>query len=419
MALAISPSALAQTETILHNFTMSTGVLPNSGVVFDTHGNLYGTAVDGGRQDVGTLFELSPLSGGTWTYNVLHNFSYGVTSDGYYPESTPIVDTAGNLYGTTVWGGANNAGTVYEMVSQSNGSWNEKLIYSFNGTDGQFVQSSLTLDASGNLYGTTSYGGSTYGSECIGAAESGCGVVFQLKPEANGGWAEKVLWSFSKDGTDGYIPWGGVILDSAGNLYGTTLYGGAYGYGMVYELSPTPSGTWTETIMHNFDHNGADGFYPNTGKLIFDAEGNLYGSTQDGGSGGNNPRGTIYELSPSSGGIWTEKILQTFQAAGGDGGVPNGSLIFDASGNIYGTASTGGGGNFHLGTVFELSPHENGTWSLTALHRFEYYPDGAFPVSGVIMDGAGNLYGTTENGGTGGNIQCSYYRCGTVFEITP
>lgn len=409
--------AAAQTETVLHDFVMQSGTLPFSGVVLDSHDNIYGTTQNGGRQSVGTVYELSPSSGGGWTYTVLHNFSYKVANDGFYSVSTPIFN-AGNLYGTTLWGGAADDGTVFEMVQQSDGTWNEKLIYSFHGTDGQFAEASITADASGNLYGTTTYGGSTFGTtECEGSAESGCGVVFQLKPDANGGWVERVLWNFSKNGTDGLNPTGGVVFDAAGNLYGTTLFGGTYNYGIVFELSPTTSGEWKETILHSFDHNGTDGFFPSTGKLVFDAHGNLYGTTEDGGSG-NNPQGTIFRLEPSSSGTWTETIIRSFQVAGGNGAVPNGSLIFDASGNLYGTTEFGG--DFHNGTVFELSPASGGRWTIKNLHSFGAYPDGSFPVSGVTFDSIGNLYGSSENGGTGKNVgNCSYYNCGTVFEVTP
>ena len=415
--LMLSTPASAQTETVLHNFTTASGILPYSGVVFDAHGNLYGTAINGGWNDSGVVYQLSPSGDGNWTYSVLHNFRFGVANDGYYPESVPIFDSAGNLYGTSVWGGANADGIAYEMVPQADGSWNWKLIHSFNGTDGEFITAGLTWDATGNLYGTTTYGGSTYGSVCIGPAESGCGVVYQLEPDAKGGWVEHVLWNFSQNGADGYNPYGGVVFDAAGNLYGTTLYGGAYNYGIVYELSPTANGAWKETVLHSFDRNGTDGFYPNTGNLVLDTEGNLYGATADGG-GGNYFEGTIFELSPSSGGTWTETIIQRFKVKGATGTIPNGSLIFDASGNLYGTTEDGGSND--NGLVFELSPNTNGEWTMKVLYNFDLVTDGVSPIDGVVFDNAGNLYGATQLGGTGYDFaQCGHLNCGTVFEVTP
>jgi uncharacterized repeat protein (TIGR03803 family) len=221
----------------------------------------------------------------------------------------------------------------------------------------------------------------------------------------------KVLFSFQ--GKEKSLPAGHLIFDAAGNLYGTTDEGGAYGDGSVFELSPTSNGGWTEKVLHSF--NSTDGRVPYA-SLIFDTVGNLYGATEFGGADDN---GTVFELSPKVGRGWTEKVLHSFSAAGTEGSLPLGSLVFDAVGNLYGTTYSGGdvacvtsnGGA--CGTVFELSPAADGSWSLKTLHRFKGI-DGAYPVAGVIFDGAGNLYGTTSGGGPD-----QLNQLGTVFELSP
>src|ERR1019366_934096 len=213
-----------------------------------------------------------------------------------------------------------------------------KVLYSFihNGTDGGFPQAGLIFDAAGNLYGTTSEGGTS--SSCSG----GCGTVFELTPTAGGGWTEKVLHNFNSNGTDGANPYAGLIFDAAGNLYGTTTVGGTYYYGTVFELTPTAGGGWTEKVLHSFNYNGTDGNNPQA-SLTIDAAGNLYGTTSGGGTYGNY-KGTVFELTPAAGGDWTETVLHNF--VGPDGAAPLAGLIFDAAGNLYGTTS--GGGTYYL-----------------------------------------------------------------------
>jgi uncharacterized repeat protein (TIGR03803 family) len=306
-------------------------------VIFDSAGNLYGTTENGGNGTVGVLYELSPAAGGGWDQKVLHTFKLNGT-DGAYPFATPIFDASGNLYGTTSDGGANALGTVFEMIPAAGDTWAEKVIHSFNTTNGENPQSSLIFDAAGNLYGTTSHGGSssTTGA-CPTPVFTGCGTVFELERRPGMGWVEKVLYNFNFSGAEPYDLIAGLVFDSAGNLYGTTVYGGTYGYGTVFKLSPTASGNWTETTLHNFNRDGTDGAYPGTGGLIFDASGNLYGTTVTGGSG-SNPEGTVFELTPGAGGLWTETVLHSFQQSHSDGYAPGDStLIFDASGNLYGT----------------------------------------------------------------------------------
>ena len=227
-------------------------------------------------------------------------------------------------------------------------------------------------------------------------------------------WNEKVLHNFN--GSDGSASRSGLIFDAAGNLYGTTYTGGTYNYGTVFELSPMVDGGWSETVLHNFNNNGSDGWGP-LSALTFDAAGNLYGTTAQGGtySCGKLGCGTVFELSPMPGGGWMETVLYSF-GNGTDGVYPiYGALIFDAAGNLYGTTSSGGTHNCQgiggCGTVFKLSP----TGTETVLYSFDHY-DGDW--AGLIFDATGNLYGTTEYGGTN---QCDgpLPGCGTVFELSP
>ncbi len=231
-----------------------------------------------------------------------------------------------------------------------------------------------------------------------------------------GGWTEKVLHNFGDGGNDGYLPGSGLIIDAHGNLYGTTAGGGTHGDGTVFELSPQGGG-WTEGVLHSFNFNGQDGINP-YGGLVFDAAGNLYGTTNFGGIHpaclANFGCGTVFELIPVGGGEWTERVLHSF-GNGTDGAEPFfTSLIFDTAGNLYGTTNVGGLHGY--GTVFELVRTQGGGWADRVLHSFGSGDDGALPFAGVILDGAGNLYGTTQQGGI---HTCPVGNCGTVFEITP
>jgi len=312
----------------------------------------------------------------------------------------------------------------------------ETVLHSFGKRigDGVSPESRLTPDGKGNFYGTTPFGGSSV-----------YGTIFELSPNRRGGWNETVIYRFT-GGVDGAEPdLSHVIFDNAGNLYGTTFFGGAYGLGVVFELSPVGA-NWTETVLHSFGGYAGDGAKPVNG-LIMDSAGNLYGTTAFGGSGGT---GTVFELSPSGGG-WTEQVIDnvestsaglTMDAAGnifgtsistvfelapnGSGGwnptvlhtfagarskhyiYANGTPVFDKAGNLYGT--TYEGGNKNNGTVYRLSPAGNGQWTFSTLHSFQGYPfDGGNPDAGVVLDAAGNIYGTTCLGGK--------YGPGTVFEL--
>ncbi len=353
-----------------------------------------------------TLIMALILAPGAWAagkYKILYNFSGG--SDGGYLDAGLIFDSSGNLYGTAYIGGAYGNGVVFELTPNSDGNWTETVIYSFTGgADGGNPSASLIFDAVGNLYSTANLGGAY-----------GYGTVFMLSPNSGGTWTETVLYSFA-GGTDGAFPIAGLIFDAAGNLYGTTNKGGKgncpdytyRGCGTVFELTPNSGGGWAESALYAFA-GGKDGGYPDHANLVFDGAGNLYGATRDHGLSG--PRcagygcGTVFELTPNSGG-WTETVLHRFNQK--DGGNPDGTLIFDAAGNLYGT--TLDGGPHDAGNVFKLTLGQKGKWTEQVIHEFTG-KDGAGSYAGVIFDAAGNLYGAASSGGTHGD--------GTVYKLTP
>jgi len=370
-------SAQAQGETVLYSFQGGNdGAYPYAGLLMDKSGNLYGSTYWGGgsgcddKLGCGTIFELP--AGGSET--VIHPFA-GRPKDGAWPAAAVIADKAGNLYGTTYEGGHDNTGTVFEISSGGT----ESLLYPFTGSSGGYPVAPLIADAKGNLYGTTSAGGA-----------DNAGTVFAI---AAGG-TETVLYSFGS-GTDGAEPLGGLLADKAGNLYGTTFAGGTRNAGTIFEIAPGG----TETVLYSFTGK-ADGGYPTAG-LIADKSGNLYGTTESGGEG---RVGTIFEY--AAGGA--ESVLHAFSEKEGDGEYPWASLVMDKAGNLYGT--TAGGGKYNAGAVFEVSPQG----AETLVYSFAGGSDGADPVAPLIMDKAGNLYGTTQMGGTGTACENG---CGTIFEI--
>jgi uncharacterized repeat protein (TIGR03803 family) len=241
--------------------------------------------------------------------------------------------------------------------------------------------------------------GNVYGTTYEGGTNGG-GTVFELSPRRNGSWKETVLYNFGGAG-DGYGPQYSLNIDRSGNLYGTTIYGGIGAGGTVFELSHGEQ-EWTEEVLHSFS-NGSEEFYA-VGTPVFDKAGNLYGTTEFGSS---HAYGTVYELSPSGGGQWNVTVLHIF-AGGSDGAYPASGVIFDGAGNLYGT--TGGGGSSNDGTVFELTPSGNGQWKETILHTFSG-ADGAYPSAGLIFDQVGNLYGVTDSGGINND--------GTVYQLSP
>jgi len=296
--------------------------------MFDSVGNLYGTASGGGTYGYGVVFELSPV-GTSWTETVLHSF------DGANPVSGLIMDKAGNLYGTTLDPNASD-GTVFEL-SLSGGVWTEQVIYSFDIATGHFATAGLTMDAAGNIFGATGL------------------KAFELSPNGDGGWNGVVIHNFPDSPKDGELAFGALVLDNAGNLYGTTEIGGAKSFGTVYRLSPQKNGKWTETILHSFKGGKKDGSEPFAG-IVFDAAGNIYGSTIYGGA---SDAGTVYELvAPVGKGSYKEKVVWNFN--GTDGSAPSGGLILGDRGNLYGTTVLGGssgtGCGDGCGVVFEVNP---------------------------------------------------------------
>lgn len=404
LALALSVSvatALAQQETIISNLSLTDGNEPYAGVISDGAGNFFGTAWGDGANNYGTVYEVSPAGPGKWTTTVLHSFTRNGT-DGAHPYGSLIRDAAGNLYGTTSAGGTYDYGTVFELTRGSNGTWNEAVIFTFpsGGHSGVDPRSSLVFDAKGNLYGTTYSGG--MGDSC---GASGCGVVFELSPTAGGEWTETVLHNFTSE--DGGFSYSNLVLDSAGNLYGTSTGGGTYGDGTIFEVSPGEGGTWTETVLYSFGSQIGQPVYPFAG-LILDAKGNLYGVTY-GEAYGDDAYGSVFELTPSTGGGWTESVLHAFGNNGPEGAFPYGGLAIDAHGNVYGTTFEGGTKNG--GTAFKLKPSAE-SWTEVVLHNFDDNgTDGFAPRGGVFLGSPGDLYGTTSKGGTND--------AGTVFQIKP
>jgi uncharacterized repeat protein (TIGR03803 family) len=396
ISLALAMPAAAQRETVLYSFG-SGGITPYAGLLLDSAGNLYGTTAAGGANDAGTVFELTRAASGGWTETTLHSFT---GADGDFPIASLLMDSVGNLYSTTADGGAYGAGTVFELTRSANGTWTETVLRSFNGSDGATPLSSLIFDGEGNLYGASNSGGI-----------SNFGAVFELRPSTSGSWTENLLYSF-RHGLQSGGPYGGLVFDSSGNLYGTTFQGGGYADGIVFELVQNAGGGWMEKVLHIFNYS--DGVGPSS-SLIFDSFSNLYGTTEGGGGtacgtteiGGIRGCGVVFELKPQSGGGWTEQVLHRF-GSGTDGAYPKGSLVMDATGNLYGTSA--GGGAYNGGTVFQLIPLTDGLWTEKILYSFTGGADGFLPQGAVIFDAAGNLYGTTYGGGAYGN--------GTVFEIT-
>jgi uncharacterized repeat protein (TIGR03803 family) len=376
----------AQTFTVLHTFSGGEdGGNPYSGVTLGGTGNLYGTAENYGR-GFGTVYRLQNRGSG-WTFSTLFAFSSGSSN----PFGGVVFGPNGLLYGTTGLGNSNAAYDVRPPATFCRAilcPWSYTALFTFTNLSGREPTGNLAFDQSGNIYGTTYSGG---------LADDG--IVYELTPPGN--WCtENVLESFI--GPNGTKPSAGVILDSAGDIYGTAAFGGPNNSGVVFQLVPS-EGQWTDRILYDFPHS-SDGVYL-FGGLILDQLGNLYGATV---AGGANNSGTVFELSPSGGG-WTFNVLFSF-SQGEDG--PWASLSMDGAGNIYGT--THGEGAYGKGNVFKLSP-SNGGWTYTDLYDFTGGADGANPVSNVAIDASGNLYGTTYNGGEG---SCEG-GCGVVWEITP
>jgi uncharacterized repeat protein (TIGR03803 family) len=403
LALAVmlpAGSRAASKYKVLHRFKGATdGANPNFNLIFDAAGNLYGTTPGGGAHGGGTVFKLKPDSDGSWTENVLYSFCSNC-GDAEYPVGGLVFDAMGNLYGTT----GSQSGTVFKLAPNADGSWTESVLHSFlGGSDGQFPSAGLIFDAGGNLYGTTFYGGD------LNCDSIGCGTVFKLAPNADGSWTESVLYRFT--GGDGMGPNGGLIFDAAGNLYGTTAGGGTFGRGVVFKLASQSDRSWTESVLLSF--NGANGAFPYTAGLIFDTAGNLYGTTRLGGSrkclSSGAGCGVVFKLTPKTDGTWTESVLHYY--ADHPAANPYASLIFDAVGNLFGTTANDYS-PLGDGVVFKMVPQSDGSWAFNVLHVFLGKP-ALRPYDSLVLDKAGNLYGTASECGSGEGCN------GVVFEISP
>jgi len=374
--LAVQPAS-AQTFTVLYTFTSTDqGWQPDAGLIGDSAGNLYGTTQYGGTAGgYGTVFKLDTSGNETVLY------SFAGTPDAEDPYAGIASDAAGNFYGATLYGGTQGGfGTLFKL--SSNGTLT--LLHSFaSNPDGADPYGSLVGDRQGNIYGTTRFGG----------AAGGYGTVFKLDRNNN----LTLLHSFS--GTpDGEDPEAGLIRDRAGNLYGTTVYGGtAGGYGTVFKVDNASN----LSLLHSFAGT-PDGENPYAG-LVVDSAGNGFGTTKYGGTAGG--FGTVFKINRAG----KFSLLHSF-AGNPDGVNPVSPVVLDPAGNIYGT--TFYGGTLGYGSIYEIDT----TGKLTVLHSFNYTPDGGNPMGGLIRDSAGNLYGTTSQGG---DLSCGFSGCGTIFKLTP
>jgi len=378
LILFVASAAQSQTFSVLYSFGNSPdGINPQAALIPDGQGGAYGTTFYGGAHGYGALFRLDHTGHESIVY------SFAGPPDGGNPAGNLVRDSAGNIFGATVWGGVSNSGTVFKVDATGQ----ESVLYSFQGgtADGANPEGGVIEDSSGNLYGTTAGGGSF-----LGCANYGCGIVFKL--DASG--KQTMLYSFTGDtqngGIDGANPWSTLLRDASGNLYGTTSLGGASGFGTVFKLDSAGN----ETLIHNFA--GPEGAYPYAG-LIADTSHNLYGTAYEGGT---SHVGTIFKMDKTG----AVTALHSFSGSS-DGAFPSAGVIRDKTGNLYGITTQGG--PLNLGTVFELS--SGGTE--TILHSFAGGQQGVAPEAGLVLDKAGNLYGTTYYGGNSNN--------GIVFKLTP
>lgn len=409
------PNAVSGEDIYVFPAGGQNGGSPRGKLTFDSAGNLYGTTYGGGGFDTncpfawcGTVFELSPNGQEKWNETQVLDFPH-LGKDGANPIAGVILDSQGNIYGTTSNGGEGRCnlrgcGVVFKLMRSASGQWDKSVLYTFTGAGDGGDAGPLTFDTTGNLYGTAYFGGNV---SCYGL--DSCGVIFKLSPTGSGQWQESVIYSFT-GGSDGAGPSGGLTWDAAGNLYGATYFGGGngctgFGCGTVFELMPDGNGGWTERALYNFGKTTEEGAYPN-GDLIFDSAGNLYGTAQ----GGRYNSGVAFELTPTGNARWKETVLHGF--TGGHDGLAPSSLTIDSSANLYGTTFAGGIGNCYggCGLVYQLV-HEHGGWRLIVLHSFSGGDDGANPTSALTFDAEGDLFGSTSTGGATG--------WGTIFELSP
>jgi uncharacterized repeat protein (TIGR03803 family) len=387
----LSIAAVASTTRVIYSLGGDQdGEYTDTDLVLDSAGNIYGTSVQGGDFGSGTVFEVTPSG----QHTVLYSFRGG--QDGGEPYKGVTLDAQGNLYGTAVTGGRGNCeggcGVVYKLTRTSTG-WRQSVVYYFSGgNDGSGPGSGVTIDASGNIYGMTPTGGT-----------NGLGVVFEVAANPSGIVRYKVIHTFT-GGDDGATGSAGRLLIQNGRLYGVATAGGAYGAGAAFELTPTPMGEWSLKSLYSF-RGQPDAGFP-YGGLISDARGNLYGTTYYDGA---NDLGAVYELIPTPSGQWLEKVLYSFRG-GADGSASIGNLVVDRFGNLYGTTSEGGAG-CSCGVIFKLAPVGAAGWVESIAYRFQGAPDGAFAYNGMTADQTGSFYGATVHGGVTND--------GLIYKFTP
>jgi uncharacterized repeat protein (TIGR03803 family) len=388
VALLATAAWAAGTPKLIYSFAGNAdGEYLDTELVRDKAGNLYGTSVQGGAFSAGTVFRVTPAG----VHTVLYSFTGG--SDGGEPYKGVTLDSEGNLYGTAVTGGSGcdgGCGVVYKLTN-SGGTWTQSVIHTFNGSDGAGPGTQVSFDRQGNLYGTAPIGGA-----------NGLGVVFQLKPDGAGGWKFAVIHTFTGgvDGAGGSASRLRVIR--TGKIYGVCTTGGANNLGNVYEMS-FENGHWQFTTLYSFK-GSTDGALPYSG-LVFDSEGDIYGTTYYGGTNG---LGTVYKLSHVNG-TWSENVLYSF-TGGADGDSPIGSLAKDAAGNLYGTTSDGGA-SCSCGVIYKMTRGTNGNWTYSVAYRFPGTPGLGVAYNGMVADFAGNFYGTTVHGGGTDD--------GAIYKFTP
>ena len=404
LALLQSAGAFAATEQVLWNFNPEAagpGFPYYNSLVRDTAGNFYGVTAEGGLNGSGVVFRLSPGLNGGWSKSVLYSF-------GKLPNNELIgglvLDKANNLYGVSAGGGAHQTGYVYQLSPGPGDSWTETVLHSFGpccqgGADGATPFAGLAIAPNGNLFGTTSSGGS-----------ANLGTVYKLSRNSSGDWNEAILHSFTNYNEEGGYPESNLLIGSDGSLYGTAAQGGlitgscSVGCGTVYKLAPSPA-AWTFTVLHYF--NSADGQYPRYAGVTTDSAGNLYGATEGGGA---NNAGTVWELTFSPGQkTYVEHILHSFGSGTADGTGPLSGVIIDAYGSVFG--ATPQAGLYGFGNVFMLSRQADGFWEESVLYNFMGDNDGGYPTGGVVLQSStGNLLGMTSGGGVFGN--------GVLYEVT-
>jgi uncharacterized repeat protein (TIGR03803 family) len=381
----------AATTDVIFSFAEDDGEYADTDLETDNAGNIYGTTVLGGNFGSGTVFQLSLTPNG-WVHTVLYSFTGG--ADGGEPYKGVSLDRAGNLYGTAVTGGSGSCeggcGVVYRLT-KSGGTWTQTVIHAFTGgDDGSGPGARVTVDRSGNIYGMAPTGGA-----------NGLGTIYKIHQRPRGDPTFSVIHTFT-GGADGSTGSAGRMILRHGRLFGAATTGGTYGSGIIFELTPTDVGEWDLRPVYSF-RGQPDGSFP-YGAILFDGSGNVYGTTYYGGTNG---IGAVYKLSTRPTGEWGEEIIYSFQD-GTDGNSPISNLVFDAAGNLYGTTSEGGAGS---GVIFKLSPVGGGQWIESVVHSFQGPPDGSFAYNGMVVDRFGNFYGATVHGGMNDD--------GSVYKFTP